>query len=246
VEMLRNRLDSTMGQSEAIRGRAAGNTATEAAIANDNASIRIQLLQRHWRRGVREALGKVCWYLFNSPAIVLDVAMEDPLSGEEIDGVFLGGPQAGQEDMDWTQYHLSIEPLSMQRVDPQKQAAIAQMALDVAMAIAPMIPQFPWIKWATLLDQLGEANNIEGFADMVLDQDALAQAQLLGMVAPIVGGATPRPAAPPMLPGNANPRIGQEIGQRAMMRQPGMMAPMGMPMQGGQPMGPAAGVGMMA
>jgi hypothetical protein len=210
ITALRDRLDRLMGQSDAIRGTANGDkTATEVSVAQDNASIRVQLLQRHWRRGVRAALEKVCWYLFNDPAVVFWVAYEDE-AGQDMEGKFLGGLQPGQEDLHWTDYNLSVEPLSMQRVDPQRQAQIAQMTLDVAMAIAPMIPQFPWIKWDALLDALGEAHNIEGFAEMVLDKQALQQAMMLGMAPPIMPS---QPASQGSVPGNANPQLQAMFGQ---------------------------------
>lgn len=213
ISFLRDRCDRIMGQSDAIRGAAVGGdkTATEVSISQDNANIRVQLLQRHWRRAVRSALEKAAWYMFNDPMIVFPVAMDDPATGKQGEGFFIGGVQPGQEDLNWTHYHLSIEPLSMQRVDPQRQAQIAQMVLDVAMTVAPMIPQFPWIKWRTLLDQLGEAHNIEGFASMLMDENALVQAMVLGMVPPIPPGQQVKQNAE--LPPNANPQLRMQMGQ---------------------------------
>jgi hypothetical protein len=220
-----------MGQSDAIRGVSnGGKTATEVSVAQDNASTRVQLLQRHWRRGVRTALEKIGWYLFTDPAIAFHVGTESPRPGQPAEGLFLGGIQDGQQDMNWTDYNLSIEPMSMQRVDPQRQQQIAQMVLNVAVEIGPLIAQFRWVRWRSLLDTLGEALNIEGLYDQVIDEQALLQAMSLGMALPIPGA--PQQAAG-SVPPNANPQL------RAMFG--GMMgAPLAGQPAAPQPMIPTA------
>lgn len=176
MQLLLERTDRIGGQSEAIRGRAKGGgvTATEATIADSSADARTEFVHLKYRIGVKSALSKVGWFLFHDPSVVMPVSMRDPTTQQPFEGLFLGGIQPGQEDMDWSDIFLDIEPYSMKRVDPALEQQRAQMMIALVTQIAPLIIQFPFVNWPALLDAVGEANNIPDFADRMLNQQGLA------------------------------------------------------------------------
>ena len=173
IGQLRERLDRVIGFSDAQRGRAQGVTATEADIAADAGKSRMSFITSQFRKSVRTSSYRVGWWMFYEQSVVQPVSWLDRQSGREKEGLFLGGIQEGQEDMMWLDFMLDIEPMSMGRVDPAQQAAIADAAMNVAVTVAPMIVQFPWINWRALLDLIGDARNIPNFCEIVLTQGGL-------------------------------------------------------------------------
>lgn len=201
LNLLLQRTDRNSGQSEAARGRAQGVTATEASIADDAEDVRSEFIHRKYRDGVKDALGRVGFYFFHDPAVVAPVNFTDPTTGMESEGVFLGGVQPGQEDTDWSQFFLDIEPMSMRRVDPQQQQATAGMVLQISTTIAPLVIQFPYVNWPDILDMLGEAYNIPDLARIIFNQQGLMLIRQ-GMMPGSMPGVNPM--LPGMMPGGAS------------------------------------------
>jgi hypothetical protein len=232
--LLKDRCDRVIGASDAQRGKAAGVTATEAQIADANGDAREDFINLKYRDGVKRSLRGVGWYMFYDPSVVMPVSVEDPQSGQQSEGVFLGGMQPGQEEMSWPDFFLEIEPHSMKRVDPAVQQQQATAMIGIAVQIAPMIVQFPFINWRSILDDLGEANNIPDYANRILNQQGLAMIQagtafgmLPGMPQQGVENGMP-PAQPPgmnpglMQPGGMFPRAGASQGMPPGLPGPGM------------------------
>ncbi len=208
LNMLLQRTDRNSGQSEAARGRAQGVTATEASIANAAGDVRSEFIHLKYRDAVKEALSRVGWYFFNDPAVVMPVSFAEPSTGQQSEGLFMGGIQPGQEDMEWTQFFLDIEPMSMRRVDPQQQQQTAQLVLQLASTIGPAVIQMPFINWVEILDMMGEAYNITDLSQRVFNASGLQLLQQ-GLAGGSMPGAMPgiNPVGPASLPPSAAPPI---------------------------------------
>lgn len=212
LSMLLQRTDRMSGQSDAARGRAAGVTATEANLANSNADARVEFIHLKFQDATRDALTRVGWYFFYDPAVVRPVSYQDPGTGQQLEGIFMGGVQSGQEDASWTMHMLSIDPMSMRRMDPVVQQQQAQQTLQIGLTVLPLIPQMPYANWMEILDMIGQAANIPDFARKLLNQQGmmLLQAPMMqaGQMPPQPGamqGANPHAAVG--LPQNAGPGV---------------------------------------
>src|SRR5690606_17807413 len=82
LALLLQRTDRMSGQSDAVRGKAAGVTATEARLADGHSDSRTEFLHLKYRDAVKEALTRVAWYPFHDQAVVMPVAGEDPMTGQ--------------------------------------------------------------------------------------------------------------------------------------------------------------------
>lgn len=212
LNLLLQRTDRVAGQSEAARGKAQGVTATEASLANSNSDVRDEFVHMKFAESVAAGLYRVGWYFWNDPAVVSVVSMEDPATGMEIEGVFLGGQQGGgDEGSDWGQFNLQIDPLSMRRIDPMQQQQQASQALELALMILPVIPSIPYANWSAILDLAGDAANLPDFARLILNGQGMAmlQAAQMGMpVAPMPMGMGAEPGGG-MVPGAMQPAGGR-------------------------------------
>jgi hypothetical protein len=133
--------------------------------------------------------------MFHDPAVVLPVSMPDAQSGQVQEGLFLGGPQEGQESIDWYDFRLDLEPYSMKRIDGATRQAQSQQLLQLALLIAPAMLQFPFINWRAILDDLGEAAEMPDYAQKILNAQGMAMLQQSMM------GMAPMGAAPMLPPG---------------------------------------------
>jgi hypothetical protein len=242
LNLLLQRTDRISGQSEAARGKAQGVTATEAQLANANGDARTEFLHLKYTDGVKDVLKRVGWYTFHDPAVVMPVSDVDPTTGQPFEGLFLGGPQPGQEDVDWSGFLLDIEPYSMRRRDPQMLQQQVTSVTELVTTILPIMPTMPWVNWQAILDLWGQALNMPDFAQTVLNQQGMMLMQQGMLAAPMGGGAQPGPGdvpggvpAPAGLQTTPRPLTGaqQSMGQRF----PGPTSPAGV---GGGAGGPAA------
>lgn len=178
VERLRERIDRRSGLTDIQRGQVSGDaTATEAQLAAAAASGRVRYMQGLVRNSVKEILNKVGWLMFNSDSIAFPVSKEkseklvfeqniDGTAGIKIDGdeeqdeYFFGGIQPGQEDFNYFDLELEIDPYSMEQVDE----AVLQKRMEIATVtvskFAPLMLQFPFVNWPELLDDYFQALNI--------------------------------------------------------------------------------------
>ena len=218
IERMRDRVDRVSGMSDSARGRTSGGTATEASIANDSHDTRIEYVHLKYAESAKRVLENVGWHLYYDPAVVMPVSDRNEQTGEATEGLFLGGVQEGQEDADWLDFFLDIEPFSMRRIDPVVQAQQAMQVYQTAMQIAPLIAQFPWMNWRSILDGIGEANQLPDFAARVLSDAGMQMISGgvagLGMPGQLAGldGRTPPP------PG-ANAQIREGMAGRPVLAQ---------------------------
>lgn len=246
LQMLLMRCDRLSGQSDAQRGRAAGVTATEASLVDANSDARTEFVHLKFRQGCKDGLSKVGWYLYHDPSVVMPVSQRDPTTGQPFEGLFLGGIQPGQEDSNWSDLFLDIEPYSMRRVDPAVEQQRAQMMIALVAEIAPLIMQFPFVNWTNLLDMIGQANNLPDFAQQIFNQNGLMLLQQQGnVIGPpgamqMAGPGAMQALAPGVNPGFRAAAAGAPVGGA-----PGFMAGWPARGQGGQQQGPGGGGGGM-
>lgn len=170
VDRLRQRLDRRSGMSEFARGNVTGDaTATENQLAAKAMDVKRKFMQRAFRIGVMRVVETAGWMMFNSKNVVFDVPMaasdfmdqgagtQGKPSGEMVDAVFLGGPQAGQEDANFFDLELQIVPFTMELVDDAVIKQQTQQAFALILQAAPLIPQMPYVNWPDLFDDLFEA-----------------------------------------------------------------------------------------
>ena len=74
----------------------------------------------------------------------------------------------------YDQLELSIDPMSMGRVDQAMQMRLAQDQVSMVSETCALMPANPHIKWDKLYDTYGDAHNVRRFSD-IIDMDALRQ-----------------------------------------------------------------------
>lgn len=175
IMTLRDRADRTVGLSDAQRGRVTGKTATETDIVQGNVDTRTSFMRQRIQKHTERVLRRVAWYMFFDPAVVMPVQQTDPITGQVSEKTFLGGIQPGQEDVDWVDFNLSIEPTSMQHSDD---AQIQQRSLELIQmmqGLAPLLTQMPFINWRYMINMFGESFNQKNLAELLINQQALQQ-----------------------------------------------------------------------
>lgn len=175
IMQLRERCDRTIGLSDAQRGRVQGKTATETDIVQGNVDTRTSYMRQRVQRHTTRVLRRVAWYMFFEKSIVMPVNNVDPQTGQVSEGTFLGGIQPGQEGTDWIDFHLDIEPNSMQHSDDQVLQQRAMELLQVAQTVGQMMPMMPQINWRYILNMFGESFNQKDLADLLINPAALQQ-----------------------------------------------------------------------
>lgn len=188
IETLRARLDRKSGTPEFQRGNVTGDaTAAEnnlAAVATDS---RRKFMKSQFGKSAIVPLKTAAWYMAKSNNVAFNVPVPASLlaEGEEaegmiggntdemVDGVFLGGPQDG-EDFDFNDLEVEIKPYSMELVDEAQIRRDMQNTFALVIQTAPMIPQMPWVNWKSLFDDMFEAINAKD-GRKYFDWDMLAQ-----------------------------------------------------------------------
>lgn len=237
---LRDQTDRTIGISDAQRGRVNSKTATANEITESNVDARTAYLRTQVNYHTARVLSRAAWYLFNNPAVVMPVQITNQITGQQTEGMFLGGPQPGQEDVDWVDFYLTIEPTSMQRTDDAMVASRAETLLTLAPQIAQGMLSLPWVNWRYIVDMYGESFNQKHLAELLFNTAMLTQLQqtaaAFGQMDPSMNPTMGAPAGGPGMPGP------QGIGMPTQAGQPGNFAgggPGPQMLQGGAPPGGA-------
>jgi len=178
LERLRQRIDRRSGLTDIQRGQISGDaTATEAQLAAAASSGRVRFMQQQIRRAVQRVLENAAWLMFNSESVVFPVSEERAEKlvfemtdlgpqmrvhgGEpEADRTFYGGIQPGQENFNFFDLELEIDPYSMEQVDEAVLQKRMEMATATVASFAPMMLQYPFVNWPELLDDYFQALNI--------------------------------------------------------------------------------------
>jgi len=218
VAALRERFDRVMGVSDAQRGVAAGKTATEAGIVEKNVDARTDWIRQCVVLGTNGVLEKVGWYLFYNPTVVLEVSHTDDVTGQTTEGLFLGGPQPGQ-DADWMSFNLDISSDALSRPDQAGDLAKAMQLFTLAPQAMQLLTQMPMLNVRWLLNQIGEAMDIENLADLLINQQVLLQMGQTAQQQAMFGGM----GQPGQLPGNLNPQLQQFLAGQTNQQNNGWM-----------------------
>ncbi len=213
TEYLRQRLDRISGMTATIQGSVGdANTATEAAIADSALSNRIGFLRNRVIKATERSLRKVAWFLFHTEGIIIPVNRRDQYSGEQLEGLFFGGPWPTDQGATWDDFSLRIMPFSMQRESEQGMQARTLGYLQIFYDAMERAPSMPWVRWMNLLRDVGQAFQMEDKADEWVIPEifgAFSQPQQFPpsqlMQPPGVGQ---RPGGPPYRSKMGQPKVG--------------------------------------
>lgn len=193
-QIAQDRLDRVSGIHDAMRGNISGTaTATEVAVAESSATMRMAHLKRQFQEAVDDLGRSVCWYMWHDDRIVLPLGREGVEALLEANPLFVGGVgMSGWEDLE-----VSVDAYSMERVSEGLVQKRAMELLQITTSVAQGMMTMPFIKWREILSVVGDALNVPHLADMI-DMNAIQQAQGAmaagqgggggGMSAPSVGG----------------------------------------------------------
>ena len=217
IQTNQQRMDRVQGLSDAQRGRAANATATESQIVQSNADVRTEWMRAQVVLCTRAVLKAVMWYFIHDPNVVQKVSRQDPRTGDLIEGLFLGGPQPGQEPVDEDDFEIEVDPQSMQKSDD---TVLSQRWLQL-IQLCPQLMQLQQmgfnVRW--IVDQYGATINQRRLSEILFAPGAIGMTPGLypmgGMGIPLpgqmgggMGGIPPIGAnlnAPP------NPNMGNQL-----------------------------------
>ncbi len=220
----RQRFDRSMGQSDSTRGNPVGETATAAQIAQSNVDGSVAWVKRMNYKSTESILEKVKWYMFHEPSIVFNTYRQDPITSKVEEGLYVGGVQPGQEDVDPSNFQTVIVDESMGLTDNQVVQARAIQLIELSPQLLQLKMQAQGLNVDYMTDMLGEAMNIKNLSRVLFNQPVIAQmlqqrammAQQAAQQQPGMPGAQPggMPGGPSAgNPGMFNPGLGQPIGQ---------------------------------
>ncbi len=196
-QIAQDRLDRVSGIHDAMRGNITGAaTATEVAVAESSATMRMAHLKRQFQDCVDDMARSVCWYMWHDDRVVLPLGREGVEALREANPVFVGGVRMpGFEDLD-----VSVDAFSMERVSEALVQKRALELLQITTNVAQGMVSMPMIKWREILSIVGDALNVPTLADMI-DMDAVGQMQ--------AQMAAPPAAPPPSAPAQRNNEMGE-------------------------------------
>ena len=172
-QIAQDRLDRVSGIHDAMRGNITGAaTATEVAVAESSATMRMAHLKRQFQDAV-DTLGRsVCWYLWHDDRVVLPLGKEGVATLLEQNPVFTGGVRMpGWEDVE-----VSVDSYSMERVSESLVQKRALELMQITGTVAQGMVSMPFVKWREILSIVGDALNVPHLPDLI-DQNAIAQMQ---------------------------------------------------------------------
>jgi hypothetical protein len=183
-QLAQDRLDRVSGIHDAMRGNISGAaTATEVAVAESSATMRMAHLKRQFQDAVDEMARKVMWFMWHDNRISLPLGDEGMRALLEADPVFTGGVMMGG----WEEMEVAVDSYSMERVSEALVQKRALEMLQITTNVAQAAMALPNVKWRDLLSIIGDAMNIPNLGDIV---DT---------------GSGPSPAASPMMGMGAGP-----------------------------------------
>lgn len=189
-QIAQDRLDRNSGIHDAMRGNISGAaTATEVAVAESSATMRMAHLKRQFQDAVDDLARSVCWYMWHDDRIYLPLGREGVAALLEANPVFQGGVRMpGWEDLE-----VSVDSYSMERVSEAIVQRRAMELLQITTNVAQGMVAMPFVKWRDILSVVGDALNIPNLSDMI-DQNAITamQQQTQQQVSTVPSGPEPR------------------------------------------------------
>lgn len=98
-------------------------------------------------------------------------------SGPPTEGLFVGGIQPGQEDIDWSGFSIDVIPESMSQTDNQVEQAHAMQLIELMPQLMQMKMTMPGANVDWLVDRLGESHNIKNLSQLVFNEQGMMQQQ---------------------------------------------------------------------
>jgi hypothetical protein len=191
-QIAQDRLDRVSGIHDAMRGNITGSaTATEVAVAESSATMRMAHLKRQFQESVDDLARSVLWFMWHDDRINFPLGREGAEALLEADPKFTGGVRMpGWEDLE-----VSVDAYSMERVSEALVQKRALELLQITTNVAQGMMAMPFIKWREILGVIGDAMNMPNLSDIV-DQNAMQQqAQAMQAAQSIQAG--PRPSNEP-------------------------------------------------
>lgn len=227
IEWIKKNFGEQAGNTDLLSGTSTNApTATQAEMLQANTSVRLADMQNFVYDFTAEVTGDLVYYLHTDPLIKLPLVKEqttqDPVTGFPVRQPMQLTFEGGQQQGDWLDYNIKIEPYSMARPDPnQKLQRIMQFVTNAIPAVAQAAQILgPGIMPGTLLRRIADIIGLED-ADEWLSDAAFQQwlsmrmqmetgdpgkaegfATLPPMAAAQPGGSPPQP----MNPGQPNPQ----------------------------------------
>jgi hypothetical protein len=192
-QMAQDRLDRVSGIHDAMRGNIQGSaTATEVAVAESSATMRMAHLKRQFQESVDDLARSVLWYMWHDDRVAFPLGREGAEALLEADPKFTGGVRMpGWEDLE-----VAVDAYSMERVSEALVQKRAMELLQITTSVAQGMMAMPFIKWREILSVVGDALNMPHLADMI-DQKAMMQMAQQQQAAQ--AGAMPGPSGGPPL-----------------------------------------------
>jgi len=171
-QIAQDRLDRVSGIHDAMRGNIQGAaTATEVAVAESSATMRMAHLKRQFQEAVDDMARSVLWFMWHDDRINLPLGREGAEALFEAEPVFTGGVRMpGWEDLE-----VSVDAYSMERVSEALVQKRAMELLQITTTVAQGMAAMPFVKWREILSVVGDSLNVPHLADMI-DQRAMQQA----------------------------------------------------------------------
>jgi hypothetical protein len=172
-QIAQDRLDRVSGIHDAMRGNITGSaTATEVAVAESSATMRMAHLKRQFQESVDDIGRSVCWYMWHDDRVVIPLGKEGVQMFLDANPVFTGGVRApGWEDLE-----VAVDAYSMERVSEALVQKRAMELLQITTSVAQGMVAMPFVKWREILSVVGDALNVPHLADLI-DQQAIQQMQ---------------------------------------------------------------------
>lgn len=210
TEYVRNRLDRISGLTATVQGNVgAADTATEAKIADDALNNRVRYLKWRVMQATEASLYKIGWLLFHTEGIVIPVNRRDPYTGEQVEGLFFGGPAPTDFGATWDDFNIRVRLNTLQEEVNHQQNLLAfyQVFLDV-MDRAPLMP---WVRSMNVLRDMAAAFRVPDKADEWVIPELFGAFGQPDMYPPsrFMGGDPPPPAGSRGLVLAGGPRVGR-------------------------------------
>jgi hypothetical protein len=199
AQLAQDRLDRISGIHDAMRGNVKGSaTATEVAVAESSAGLRMSHIKRQFQESVNNALKTVAWFMFHDAKVEFPLGADGiPLLGANPEPVFSASSMVGVfDDLD-----LDIEAMSMERVSEQMVQRRALEMLQIIGNLSQAVITAPHVKWKDVMSLVGDAMNIPNLGDMIDINAGQAQQMQMppspaqsGMVTPSMRETQAQPA----------------------------------------------------
>jgi hypothetical protein len=163
-QLASDRLDRVSGIHDAMRGNIGGSaTATEVAVAESSATMRMAHLKRQFQEAVDELGRSVCWYLWHDDRVFFPLGKDAVEQLLEAEPIFEGGVKTtGWEDLE-----VSVDAYSMERVSEALVQKRALELLQITSTVAQSAMMLPNVKWKEILSIVGDALNVPNLGEMI-------------------------------------------------------------------------------